>query len=57
MNKHSYYPVCDGGQANVILLVVFSELCPHQHLMSWGRGEMETPEGQKAISACYRAGL
>lgn len=57
MNKHSYYPVCDGGQANVILLVVFSELCPHQHLMSWGRAEMETPEGRKAISACYRAGL
>lgn len=53
MEKHSYCPVCDGGQAKVILLMVSSEWCLHQHLMACGWAEMET-EGQEAISACYR---
>lgn len=57
MNKHSYCPVYDGGQTTLILLVFSSELWPHQHLMAERWAEMETPEGQEAISASYRDGL
>lgn len=57
MNKHSYCSVYHGGQTKLILLVVCSESWPPQHLMDGGGAEMETPEGQEVISACYRAGL